>query len=56
MDLDCGVIISAKTTLEEMGREIYQRILDTASGRKTKSEAQGFGTEEFVPWTLGPVL
>jgi altronate hydrolase len=27
-----------------------------ASGKKTKSEAQGIGEEEFAPWIIGPVL
>jgi altronate hydrolase len=27
-----------------------------ASGKPTKSEAQDFGDEEFVPWQLGAVM
>jgi altronate hydrolase len=31
-------------------------MLDTASGRKTKSELHGYGQNEFVPWQLGAVM
>jgi altronate hydrolase len=30
--------------------------LAVASGEKTKSEQHGLGDEEFVPWTVGPML
>jgi altronate hydrolase len=43
-------------TVQEMGRFIFELILDTASGRRTKSEELGFGQEEFVPWQLGAVM
>lgn len=56
MDIDAGRIVSAGATVEEVGREIYEKILSVASGEKTKSEQQGLGDEEFVPWTPGPVL
>jgi altronate dehydratase len=56
MDINCGLIIQGKKTLEEMGAAIFQKILDTASGHKTKSEAFGFGDNEFVPWHIGAVL
>ena len=56
MDINCGLIIEGQKTLEEMGAVIFQKILDTASGRKTKSEAFGYGDNEFVPWHIGAVL
>jgi altronate hydrolase len=56
MDINCGLIVQGKRTLEEMGAAIFQKILDTASGHKTKSEAFGFGDDEFVPWHIGAVL
>ncbi len=56
MDINCGLIIEGKKTLEEMGAVIFQKILDSASGQKTKSEAFGFGDNEFVPWHIGAVL
>ncbi len=55
MDLDAGIVLSG-ASLQEVGETIFQTILDVASGRKTKSEAQGLGEEEFAPWDLGPTL
>ena len=43
-------------TVEEVGREIFEKILAVASGEKTKSEQHGIGEEEFAPWIVGPVL
>ena len=31
-------------------------LLETASGRKTKSEEFGYGDDEFAPWTLGATM
>ena len=30
----------------------FQMVLDTASGKKTKSELHGYGQSEFVPWQI----
>nr|WP_288626595.1 hypothetical protein [uncultured Citrobacter sp.] len=27
-----------------------------ASGKKTKSEEFGYGSQEFVPWTVGSIM
>ncbi|MBW2472709.1 MAG: altronate dehydratase [Deltaproteobacteria bacterium] len=56
MDINCGLIVQGEKTQEEMGAAIFQNILDTASGNKTKSEAFGFGDNEFVPWHIGAVV
>jgi altronate hydrolase len=56
MDIDCGVISDGEATLEELGERIFRFILETASGKKTKSETHGIGDDEFVPWLLGAVL
>lgn len=55
MDIDAGVILSG-TPVEEVGRQIFDFLLEVASGRKTKSEQHGLGDEEFVPWSIGPTL
>jgi altronate hydrolase len=55
MDLDAGGILHDKS-VADVGREIFEEILSVASGKPTKSEKQGIGDEEFVPWNLGPVL
>lgn len=55
MDLNSGKVLEG-TSLEEAGREIFEKIIAVASGEKTKSEAQGIGDDEFVPWSIGPTL
>ncbi len=54
MDINAGKILDG-VSLEEVGREIFEEVIAVASGKKTKSEAQGIGDEEFYPWTYGPV-
>jgi altronate hydrolase len=56
MDIDCGRIASGEIGVAELGREIFELIVETASGRKTKSELFGYGDNEFVPWHLGATL
>jgi altronate hydrolase len=53
MDLNCGEVVDSTATMEEMGVQIYDRILETASGRRTQSEMLGYGEEEFAPWHFG---
>jgi altronate hydrolase len=55
MDLDCGVVLNG-TSIEGMGRRIFDEIVAVASGKQSKSELSGVGEEEFAPWLLGPVL
>ena len=55
IDFNAGVILEG-VPLEAVGRALFQEILAVASGKKTKSEQQGFGDEEFIPWQIGPVL
>ena len=50
-----GVVLDG-TPVQEVGRAIFDEVLAVASGKRTKSEAQGLGDEEFAPWMLGPVL
>ena len=53
MDINCGDIMDGDSTVEQKGREIFEMIIDVASGKKSKSEALGVGNEEFVPWMIG---
>jgi altronate hydrolase len=55
MDINAGRILNG-ATVEEVGEEIFEKIIAVASGEQTKSEAQGIGDEEFSPWTIGPIL
>lgn len=56
IDINAGKIIDGTASIEEMGEEIFQMILSTASGNKTKSELHGYGQNEFVPWQPGAVM
>ncbi len=56
MDIDCGPIVHGGVTVEEMGERIFGSILETASGKKTKSEMLGIADNEFVPWHIGAVM
>jgi altronate hydrolase len=55
MDINAGVILEG-TPVEVVGRQIFEEILEVASGKKTKSELSGVGEEEFAPWSIGPTL
>lgn len=55
MDINCGVVIDGDATIAEMGERIFAQILRHASGEATRSEAQGVGLNEFVPWPIGVV-
>ncbi|HWO12449.1 MAG TPA: hypothetical protein VNN80_23290, partial [Polyangiaceae bacterium] len=56
MDIDCGVLLSGGTTLQKLGQQIFGRVLEVASGSKSKSEEFGFGDNEFTPWRIGAVM
>lgn len=56
MDINAGRILTEGASVEEVGREIYAAWLRMASGEKSKSEAQGLGDFEFVPWQVGAVM
>ncbi len=56
MDIDCGQILTAGLTIQEMGSRIFDLVLEIASGKKTKSELAGQGQIEFQPWYIGVVV
>ena len=56
MDVNAGTVIDGTRSVEAVGRAIYAAWLDVASGTRTKSEAQGLGDYEFVPWQIGAVM
>jgi altronate hydrolase len=56
MDINCGDLLDGGCSLAEKGRQIFELIIASASGQRTRSEALGLGDNEFVPWSLGPVL
>ena len=56
MDINCGEILEGTVDIEEMGRRIFQEIIDVASGKRTKSELFGVGDMEFAPWHPGAMF
>jgi altronate hydrolase len=54
MDINAGRIADGDTTVDELGREIFETVLRVASGDHTCAER--LGHKEFVPWRIGPVL
>ena len=56
MDINCGDILDGRLSVEEKGKQIYEMIVRVASGEKSKSELQGLGDYEFVPWQIGAVM
>jgi len=55
MDINAGTILEG-ASVESVGQQIFERIIATASGQATLSEAQGIGDEEFCPWFPGPIF
>jgi altronate hydrolase len=55
IDLNCGSILEGKKTVDELGQEIFELMLATASGSPSKSELHGYGQNEFVPWQIGAI-
>jgi len=41
IDINAGTIIEGKETIDEVGKRIYEKILEVASGEKTKAEILG---------------
>jgi altronate hydrolase len=54
MDVNGGAIADGEKTVPQVGREIFDLILEVASGRRTCAEQ--LGHKEFVPWRIGPVM
>src|SRR6202050_5003127 len=47
MDINAGVIADGEASVENVGQEIFDRLLEVASGRQTCAER--LGHQEFVP-------
>ena len=56
MDINCGTVIDGEETVEQVGQRVFELVLKTASGHKSKSELNGYGDEEFNPWQVGVVM
>ena len=56
MDINCGLVVDGEANIQEMGQKIFDVVVQIASGEQSKSEALGFGGDEFVPWQIGAVV
>jgi altronate hydrolase len=56
MDINCGTVIDGTETIAQAGERFFRLILETASGRRTKSEEFGYGEDEFAPWVVGATM
>ncbi|MBN2186083.1 MAG: UxaA family hydrolase, partial [Dehalococcoidia bacterium] len=54
MDINAGVIVDGQGTLQGVGEQIFNEIIEVASGKLTKAEI--LGHREFDIHSLGPVL
>ena len=54
MDVNAGAIADGEKSVQDVGGEIFDLLLEVASGRRTCAER--LGHQEFVPWRIGPVL
>ncbi|MEP6716126.1 MAG: UxaA family hydrolase, partial [Terriglobia bacterium] len=54
MDINAGSIADGDSTIQQVGRDIFNMMMRVASGEKTKAEI--LGHHEFVPWRIGPVM
>jgi altronate hydrolase len=55
IDIDTGAVIRGERTIEAMGEDILELIVETASGRiATKAEA--LRQDDFIPWKRGVSL
>ncbi|MBL8130384.1 MAG: UxaA family hydrolase [Anaerolineae bacterium] len=55
MDFDAGQVLEG-CDIDEAAADLLAEIVAVASGKPTKSEAQGIGEDEFNPWNRSGVL
>ncbi|MNL44017.1 D-galactarate dehydratase [compost metagenome] len=56
MDFNAGPIVDGEESVAEAGARLFELMLATASGKKTCSEENGLGDNEFLPWQIGAVM
>jgi altronate dehydratase len=55
MDINAGKVLEGMP-MQAVADELLNYMIEVASGKPSKSEAQGIGEEEFQPWSLGGIL
>ena len=56
MDINAGTIMDGINSIEEIGNQIFEELIEVASGKKTKSEINEYGDDEFNPWVIGATM
>jgi arabinonate dehydratase len=56
MDINCGAMVDDGLSINDMGGVIFKRIIEVASGIKTKNEESDYCEEAFVPWMKGFII
>tara|TARA_R110002020_G_scaffold296658_1_gene512334 strand:- start:134612 stop:136225 length:1614 start_codon:yes stop_codon:yes gene_type:complete len=55
IDLDSGAVVRGEKTIEEMGEEILEYVIQVASG-EVATKADVLGQDDFIPWKRGVSL
>jgi altronate hydrolase len=55
IDFDCGDVIAGTKTIEQLGEELLDLIIEVASGRR-KAKATLLNQDDFIPWKRGVSL
>jgi altronate hydrolase len=55
IDIDTGSIIEGETTIEKMGEEVLEKIIQVASG-EVHVKAEILSQNDFIPWKRGVSL
>ncbi len=55
IDIDTGAVIRGEKTIEEMGEEILEYVIQVASG-EVEAKADALGQDDFIPWKRGVSL
>ena len=56
IDVNCGEMLDHDISAAAMGERIFAEMLRVASGGRTRSEAFGYGQNEFTPWIIGATM
>ncbi len=56
MDINCGTVVDGTESVQQVGERFFRMLLETASGKPSKSEAFGYGEDEFAPWVIGATM
>lgn len=55
IDVDCGPVIAGQKSIEQLGEDILDLIIEVASGAK-KAKATLLSQDDFIPWKRGVSL